>query len=173
VCVQQWREADFDVILTRQQPTFWRVSTGRVDNPFLPAEPLPYYWSFFSFPALFAMVQPSLAVDRGILLTDLTAAEIDGLKARVASGSLHPKAAKVDLARRIVSEFHDAGAADLAAAEFERVHARGELPSDLKVVEVDFGGEPMRALSRFSDASNDPRALIRAVRLRSASADAR
>ena len=83
-----------------------------------------------------------------LLLTDLTAAEIDGLKARVASGSLHPKAANVDLARRIVSEFHDAGAADLAAAEFERVHARGELPSDLKVVEVDFGGEPMRALSR-------------------------
>ena len=83
-----------------------------------------------------------------LLLTDLTAAEIDGLKARVASGSLHPKAAKVDLARRIVSEFHDAGAADLAAAEFERVHARGELPSDLKVVEVDFGGEAMRALSR-------------------------
>jgi len=82
-----------------------------------------------------------------LLLTDLTAAEIDGLKARVASGSLHPKAAKVDLARRIVSEFHDAGAADLAAAEFERVHARGELPSDLKVVEVDFGGEAMRALS--------------------------
>ena len=38
VCTQQWREADFDVILTRQQPTFWRVSTGRVDNPFLPAD---------------------------------------------------------------------------------------------------------------------------------------
>jgi hypothetical protein len=38
VCVQQWREADFDVILTRQQPTIWRVSTGRVDNPFLPAD---------------------------------------------------------------------------------------------------------------------------------------
>ena len=26
------------MILTRQQPTFWRVSTGRVDNPFLPAD---------------------------------------------------------------------------------------------------------------------------------------
>ena len=45
-------------------------------NPFLPAEPLPYYWSFFSFPALFAMVQPSLAVDRGILLTNLTVAGV-------------------------------------------------------------------------------------------------
>ena len=45
-------------------------------NPFFPTEPLPYYWSFFSFPALFAMVQPALAVDRGILLTDLTMAGV-------------------------------------------------------------------------------------------------
>jgi tyrosyl-tRNA synthetase len=84
-----------------------------------------------------------------LLLTDLTSEEIGALKARVASGSLHPKKAKVDLARRIVAEFHDAGAADLAAAEFDRVHARGELPSDLKVIPVDFGGEPTRALSRL------------------------
>ena len=38
VCTQQWQSADFDVVLTRQQPTIWRVSTGRVDNPFLPAD---------------------------------------------------------------------------------------------------------------------------------------
>ncbi len=38
VCTQQWQEADFDIVLTRQQPTIWRVSTGRVDNPFLPAD---------------------------------------------------------------------------------------------------------------------------------------
>jgi hypothetical protein len=38
VCTQQWQSADFDVALTRQQPTVWRVSTGRVDNPFLPAD---------------------------------------------------------------------------------------------------------------------------------------
>ena len=84
-----------------------------------------------------------------VLLTDLTQAAIDALKAQVAAGSLHPKIAKVDLARRIVTEFHDAGAAERATAEFDRVHARGELPSDLKVVVVDFGGEPNRALSRL------------------------
>jgi hypothetical protein len=43
-------------------------------NPYFPTEPLPYYWSFFSFPSLFAQLQPSLVVDRGILLTDLTLA---------------------------------------------------------------------------------------------------
>lgn len=35
VCVEQWQSADFEVVLTRQQPTMWRVSTGRVWNPFL------------------------------------------------------------------------------------------------------------------------------------------
>jgi len=38
VCTQRWQTADFDVALTRQQPTIWRVSTGRIDNPFLPPD---------------------------------------------------------------------------------------------------------------------------------------
>jgi hypothetical protein len=29
VCEVNWQNANFDLILTRQQPTFWRVSTGR------------------------------------------------------------------------------------------------------------------------------------------------
>jgi tyrosyl-tRNA synthetase len=82
------------------------------------------------------------------LLTDLAAAEIDALKAQVTTGTLHPRQAKVGLATRIVSEFHSAEAAAEAAREFDRVHARGELPSDLRDVRVDFGGEPSRALTR-------------------------
>jgi tyrosyl-tRNA synthetase len=82
------------------------------------------------------------------LLTELGADDIETLKSRVASGELHPKRAKIDLARRIVTEFHDAEAADRAAAEFDRVHARGELPADLKEVALDFGGESSRALAR-------------------------
>jgi hypothetical protein len=38
VCDLAWQLDDFDVILTRQQPTMWRVSTGRVDNPLQPAD---------------------------------------------------------------------------------------------------------------------------------------
>jgi hypothetical protein len=33
ICQLQCQPGDFDIQLTRQQPTFWRVSTGRVDNP--------------------------------------------------------------------------------------------------------------------------------------------
>ena len=83
-----------------------------------------------------------------LLLTDLNAAEIDAMKAQVARGTLHPKQAKVGLATRIVSQFHTRAAAEEAAREFERVHAKGELPSDLRDVRVDFGGEPSRALTR-------------------------
>jgi tyrosyl-tRNA synthetase len=82
------------------------------------------------------------------LLTDLTGAEIAALKARVESQALHPKQAKIDLARRIVSEFHDAAAAEHAVVEFDRVHARRETPSDLQDHAVIFGTAPDRALTR-------------------------
>jgi tyrosyl-tRNA synthetase len=83
------------------------------------------------------------------LLTDLTEADLAALQGRVERGELHPKAAKVDLARRIVAEFHDPEMAAAAVAEFERVHARGELPSELREVRVEFGGEEERALTRL------------------------
>ena len=84
-----------------------------------------------------------------LLLTDLTRDEIEALKGQVASGALHPKQVKVDLARRIVSQFHDADAADKAVAEFDRVHARGELPEDLREVVVAFDTEASRPLPRI------------------------
>jgi tyrosyl-tRNA synthetase len=67
----------------------------------------------------------------------------------VASGQVHPKQAKVDLALAIVTQFHDAAAASLAATEFDRVHARGELPSDLREVVVSFEGDAEVALTRI------------------------
>jgi len=82
------------------------------------------------------------------LLTEVGDSAIEALRQRVDAGDLHPRQAKVDLARRVVADFHDEAAAAEAAAEFDRVHSRGELPTDLRDVEVDFGGESSRALSR-------------------------
>lgn len=65
------------------------------------------------------------------LLTDLPLAEIEVLKARTAAGELHPKRVKVDLATRIVTDFHSASAARQAADAFERRFARREVPSDV------------------------------------------
>ena len=83
------------------------------------------------------------------LLTDLGEAQVETLERQVAGGVLHPKQAKIDLAKTIVAAFHDADAAAAAAAEFERVHARGELPSELRDVAVEFGPDGARPLTRI------------------------
>src|SRR5262245_22571601 len=64
-----------------------------------------------------------------LLLTDLTEAEIKAKQAHVERGTLHPKQAKVELAKRIVADFHSADAAEQAAKDFEARFTRGELPT--------------------------------------------
>ena len=77
------------------------------------------------------------------LLTDLSAEDIQERRARVSAGTLHPKAAKVDLATRIVSEFHSPAEAAAAAAAFEQRFAKGEIDrSSLEVREWVLPEEP-------------------------------
>ena len=73
------------------------------------------------------------------LLTDLSPAEIERMRAEVAAGGLHPKRVKQALGRRVVGDFHSAEAASAAEQEFERRFAGGGLPAEL--------GERMVALS--------------------------
>jgi tyrosyl-tRNA synthetase len=75
-----------------------------------------------------------------VLLTDLSEPEIDDRKRQVAAGTLHPKQAKVELARRVVTDFHSATAAEGAAAAFE-ARSSGDLTSaDLPEVQVRLSG---------------------------------
>jgi tyrosyl-tRNA synthetase len=76
------------------------------------------------------------------LLTDLGPAEILQLRNRVSTGEVHPKQAKVDLAKRIVADFHGAAAAEQAADVFERRFAKKEVPEDLPVVEYRIEASP-------------------------------
>ena len=77
------------------------------------------------------------------LCTDLSMPEIETLKLRVAEGDLHPKQAKGDLGRRIVTDFHDAAAAAHAAEEFERVFARHSEPDAVREVRLQTSAEPI------------------------------
>ena len=45
-------------------------------NPYFPTESLPYYWTYFSFPAVFSALRPALMLHVGILFADLAAAAI-------------------------------------------------------------------------------------------------
>jgi tyrosyl-tRNA synthetase len=73
------------------------------------------------------------------LLTDLTIDAITKLRADVASGAIHPKQAKVDLAKRIVTDFHSADAAEQAAADFDRIHVQRQAPEAVTEVQVQKG----------------------------------
>jgi tyrosyl-tRNA synthetase len=90
------------------------------------------------------------------LLTDLTMEEIAALRADVSSGAVHPRTAKVDLAKRIITDFHSAESAQEAEAEFERVFVRKELPAEMRREDVR-GTEPpllRRVLVDFGGATS-------------------
>ncbi|TXE81518.1 tyrosine--tRNA ligase [Campylobacter peloridis] len=65
------------------------------------------------------------------LLSEKSLAEILKIKEDVASGSLHPKKAKENLALEIVSRFHSKECALKAKEEFDKIHSAKELPSDI------------------------------------------
>ncbi len=73
------------------------------------------------------------------LLTDVPLAEITRWKEEVAQGRINPKELKMKLAKEIVARFHSPEAAEKAAAEFEKVFARGGIPDDLPEVAVTAG----------------------------------
>jgi len=67
------------------------------------------------------------------LLTDLTGEKISEL---VSPDKTHPKQAKVLLGKTIVNQFYDQSTAQTAAAEFDKVFARGQLPDEIPEVEI-------------------------------------
>ena len=65
------------------------------------------------------------------LLSAKTLDEIELLKKGVSDGSLHPKRVKEDLALEITARFHSKELADAAKAEFEKVHANNQIPTEI------------------------------------------
>jgi tyrosyl-tRNA synthetase len=62
------------------------------------------------------------------LLTDKTEPEIVRMGVEVGGGALNPRAAKVDLAKRIITDFHSKEAAEAAEEEFDRIFKLKLLP---------------------------------------------
>jgi tyrosyl-tRNA synthetase len=83
------------------------------------------------------------------LLSFKTEAQIARLKAEVAQGR-NPKEAKVLLANEITARFHDAAAAERAAADFE-LRARGGVPDDIP--ELTLYGAPLAIGSLLKQAN--------------------
>ena len=73
-----------------------------------------------------------------VFLTDLRLSEIEGLKADVSAGTLHPMAAKKQLARTVTAGFHGEAAARGAAENWARMFQQKEAAENLDEVSVAF-----------------------------------
>lgn len=113
------------------------------------------------------------------LLTDIPAERIAEL---IDPAKTHPKEAKILLGKNIVTQFYNDASAELAAAEFEKVFAKNQLPGDIPEIEisadpisaaklilhcklVDSGGEAKRMIKQGGvnvgeEKINDPNAPI-------------
>jgi len=87
------------------------------------------------------------------LLSDLSLDEIAVLKAGVEDGSKHPKKVKESLAIEITTRFHSAQAAQDAKAEFDKVHSKSQIPTDIESFE--FEG-PIWIAKALVDAKIEP-----------------
>ena len=87
----------------------------------------------------------------------LTDASLDEVK------KAHPKEAKVNLAKEIITQYHSRAQAEEAAAEFERVFGQKELPKDIPEYKTD-GVKTIIALlveSGLVKSGNEARRLIK------------
>jgi tyrosyl-tRNA synthetase len=71
------------------------------------------------------------------LLSEKSLEEIAQMKEGVADGSLHPKKVKEALALEITSRFHNEELAQKAKEEFDKVHAKSQIPTDIAEFETE------------------------------------
>ena len=78
--------------------------------------------------------------------------EIQQFQKDVELGQLHPKKAKVMLAKEIVSRFHGDKGAEQAEAHFEKVFANKGVPDEIESFEIQSGGEAVALLKALTQA---------------------
>lgn len=74
------------------------------------------------------------------LVGGLTFTEFENLKSDLKSAKIHPKSAKVQLAKIIVSRFHSETEAKRQEEQFEKVFSRGSVPDDIQLKKLNLSG---------------------------------
>lgn len=72
------------------------------------------------------------------LLTDLTVTQIVNLRAECNCDERNPREMKVELAKRIITDFHSAADAQQAEEEFNRMFREKQLPDDIEEVSLPY-----------------------------------
>ncbi len=70
------------------------------------------------------------------LISGFSFSEYNKIKTDVAAGSLHPKAAKVNLAKILVTRFHGLDAALREVENFEKIFSKGGIPEDISELNI-------------------------------------
>ncbi|MFL7813985.1 MAG: tyrosine--tRNA ligase [Anaerolineales bacterium] len=103
------------------------------------------------------------------LVTSWTPDEIEKFESEIASGAIHPKDAKMELAREIVTIYHGADQAAKAEDDFVRVFQEQGLPQEIETYQLQSGQTVLDVLvdSGLVDSRSQARRLIEqsAVRL--------
>jgi len=68
------------------------------------------------------------------LLSDISIEQLDSLKERIRCGTAHPRDAKVNFAKEMVTRFHSKDAADAAHENFDKMFRDKEVPDDIEEV---------------------------------------
>jgi len=94
----------------------------------------------------------------------LTDENVEMIEKDVESGKLHPKAAKVNLAKIITTQYHSKDEADKQAEEFDKVHKFKGNPGIMATYETDKESLKISALLVATDSSASASAAKRLVR---------
>ena len=81
------------------------------------------------------------------LATRWTPADVKAFEAKVASGALHPRDAKMMLAKEIAEIFYGDAEADEAEAAFQRVFQQGDVPEDMDEYKLQAGQSVLDVLA--------------------------
>lgn len=98
------------------------------------------------------------------LLTDLTVDRIAGLRHIAENGERNPRDIKVELAKKIVSDFHSDAEAQKAEEEFNRIFRNKQAPEEIEERIVAFGDRELRHLLvelGLASSNADARELIK------------
>lgn len=99
------------------------------------------------------------------LLSHISTQELTSLKDGVKNGTVHPKDAKVTLAKEMVARFHGQNAAEQAAEEFSNIFKAGGLPDKIEEKEVVCPGDEALltytiAASGLASSNSEARRLV-------------
>jgi tyrosyl-tRNA synthetase len=86
------------------------------------------------------------------LLTDMSLADIEALRKKIQDGEAHPMRVKMDLARRIITDFHSDAEARGAEEAFRQVFSQKKLPDEMPEHHLAVGAGSVRLSQLMLDA---------------------